>query len=101
MGHGRKPDLYRNGNLPDLLRTILNMFSLFATQLMAIAHVVTVYHACTRGYGEGWMDNSETDDRLAIMKVRRRDRISDDLILNRVEVTLCSGHLLRLFVGLH
>jgi hypothetical protein len=77
MGHGRKPDLTRNGNLVNLLRTILNMFGLCATQSMAIAHVVAVYHACTRGYGEGWMDKFETNDRSAIMKVRRIDRTFD------------------------
>jgi hypothetical protein len=45
---------------------------------MAIAHVVAVYHACTRGYGEGWMDKFETNDRSAIMKVRRIDRTFDN-----------------------
>jgi hypothetical protein len=41
---------------------------------MAIAHVVTVYYACARGYSERWMEKSETRDRSAIMKVRRKHR---------------------------
>jgi hypothetical protein len=47
---------------------------LIRTQLMAIAHVVTVYYACARGYSERWMEKSETRDRSAIMKVRRKHR---------------------------
>jgi hypothetical protein len=39
---------------------------------------VAVYHACNRGYGEGWMDKSETDDRLAITKVRRIQHTFDN-----------------------
>jgi hypothetical protein len=76
MGYGRKPDLARNGNLWNLLDDSEHVWLIW-TQLMAITHVVVVYHACTRGYGEGWMDESETNDRLAIMKVRRIDRTFD------------------------
>jgi hypothetical protein len=77
MGYGRKPDIARNGNLGNLLDDTEH-FWLIWTQVMAIAHVVAVYHACNRGYGEGWMDKSEANDRLAIMKVRRMHRTFDN-----------------------
>jgi hypothetical protein len=77
MGYGRKPDLARDGNLRNLLDDFEHAW-LTWTQLMAIAHVVAVHHACTRGYGEGWMDKFETNDRSAIMKVRRIDRTFDN-----------------------
>lgn len=77
MGRGWKLDLTRNGNLWNLSNNF-ELFWLIRTQLMAIGHVVTVYHACSRGFGEGWMDKSGASDRLAIMKVRRIDRTFDN-----------------------
>jgi hypothetical protein len=77
MGYRQKPDIARNGNLRNHLDDSENVWLIW-TQLMAIAHVLAVYHACNRGYGEGWMDKSETDDRLAITKVRRVQHTFDN-----------------------
>lgn len=77
MGCGWNHHLPRNGN-PRKDIDELEYFSLIWNQLTVIAHVAAVYHACSRGYGEGWMEKSKATDRLAIIKVRRMNHTFDN-----------------------